>query len=1142
MTLVHEAEHRSAPAAAWAGAKAIRVPLIAAGLLIAGLWTDQAEEALRYALLNEPQQLGFIALVTLVACWTIGRLANVLLFADQPEVAQADNGRALFAGVATDLLCFSPAMIVALLFVRVALDATADSNIELARDAVLWALGFFLGGALFVPVARAAAGSESESSEPVLAVRIGAALWLIFPFVVLSMGAFKAINAFGEWVTLRAPDWGIQLQSDTGERVAGQVSLYALLVLALLLAESLNRLIPSRSLDASPHALWRFIAWALHRFPLLPVGLLSAILALGLERLGVIEGQSPWIFAAIVLSLSLLPFGFVLRPWEAGTPGMAALARITAIFPLLPLAIVTVSWIIAVIYVAGIFGTPPPTADILFPPLATAAVIVGFLPLGLLGLDPFKLHNTDSAPGRHTLRASAAIVDSFNRIATLRQGDQRAVVAIGFLAMMLSYVFTGMFGVLFPPADNDVFVGDVSQQIFAGVENFLLPNLGPVGTMTLWAAVACGVFFPFALIGEGTRLPILSALLLWAMAISYLAWNDNHRVVGTKEEQSCEQEQKAWFDYGLEPPCSPRTPNYIWNKGITFDFSVWLKSRPDLERFTAAGKPYPIFIVATEGGGLRASYFTASVLGELQDRCPNFAAHILAISGVSGGSLGAAGFSVAAANNPAIPADTPCGAPESGKLVGVPSFRKLAHDMFRRDFLTPPLAGFLFGDALQRLLPFEVTADDARKPSSDAVGAAKETFQTPVWDRALPLERALEQAWQDAIKRCKVNCSRLVATRMSEPILDLTIRSKNGPLNPPALLLSVTEVETGRLRAIGSHMWNLRAGRGGMADTHLGFDNLQGQLHDPGNQHDPDPGHLTINDAVDNMSNLKLSTAAVLSARFPYLMPAGKIQNSTGWDRRYVDGGYFENSGAWLAAQLTRHVVDEIVKSAGTLPAVSVHVIVVNSSPQSSTENCLHKVRRYYTEPVKDSVLGEYTLHETEKNTDPSKRREAQKARACAEELANLKSLNEMLSPVRALLNVREARGAVTRNEVVDLVSVLKRVPRDEVPPSPVPRSQSSTSPDAKGAFTQLAAQTAVATLPLCVHVLAMNDETENALTEDEVPLTWILSQRASDKLDRRIDDLMKPWAQGPFDCTQRAISDTGSNPVREILGVLSRK
>ncbi|HET9486417.1 MAG TPA: hypothetical protein VFO54_03240, partial [Chryseosolibacter sp.] len=39
--------------------------------------------------------------------------------------------------------------------------------------------------------------------------------------------------------------------------------------------------------------------------------------------------------------------------------------------------------------------------------------------------------------------------------------------------------------------------------------------------------------------------------------------------------------------------------------------------------------------------------------------------------------------------------------------------------------------------------------------------------------------------------------------------------------------------------------------------------------------------------------NLRLSTAAVLGSRFPYVSPAGKV-----FDRYYVDGGYFDNSGA----------------------------------------------------------------------------------------------------------------------------------------------------------------------------------------------------------------------------------------------------
>ena len=46
-------------------------------------------------------------------------------------------------------------------------------------------------------------------------------------------------------------------------------------------------------------------------------------------------------------------------------------------------------------------------------------------------------------------------------------------------------------------------------------------------------------------------------------------------------------------------------------------------------------------------------------------------------------------------------------------------------------------------------------------------------------------------------------------------------------------------------------------------------------------------------------SNLSLATAAILSSRFPYVSPAGKVGSNY-----YVDGGYFDNSGAGTILEL----------------------------------------------------------------------------------------------------------------------------------------------------------------------------------------------------------------------------------------------
>jgi hypothetical protein len=50
---------------------------------------------------------------------------------------------------------------------------------------------------------------------------------------------------------------------------------------------------------------------------------------------------------------------------------------------------------------------------------------------------------------------------------------------------------------------------------------------------------------------------------------------------------------------------------------------------------------------------------------------------------------------------------------------------------------------------------------------------------------------------------------------------------------------------------------------------------------------------------------LNFSTAAVLSARFPYVSPAGAIQN-----RYFVDGGYFDNSGSGIVMELMEQLKD----------------------------------------------------------------------------------------------------------------------------------------------------------------------------------------------------------------------------------------
>jgi len=137
---------------------------------------------------------------------------------------------------------------------------------------------------------------------------------------------------------------------------------------------------------------------------------------------------------------------------------------------------------------------------------------------------------------------------------------------------------------------------------------------------------------------------------------------------------------------------------------------------------------HPMFVVASEGGGVRAGYWTALVLATLEDgaKVPgSFSDHLFAISGVSGGSLGAAAFDVLLAENPQ--------GPIAAKV----------RPMLGRDFLGP-LAGKMFlPDLAQRFLPWPFEGLDRAEALEGGWERADGRFAKPftelfAGDRRLP--------------------------------------------------------------------------------------------------------------------------------------------------------------------------------------------------------------------------------------------------------------------------------------------------------------------------------------------------------------------------------------------------------------------
>jgi hypothetical protein len=327
----------------------------------------------------------------------------------------------------------------------------------------------------------------------------------------------------------------------------------------------------------------------------------------------------------------------------------------------------------------------------------------------------------------------------------------------------------------------------------------------PVGSTLVWLGIRGGV-------------PTLTFLLIWALIVSPLA--DNH-VVRTL-------------------PGKPDTRPAI---GAAFD--RWFE-RLDRDHPTADGS-HPVILVASEGGGIRAAYWTAAVLTSLTDTVPSFAEHTFALSGVSGGALGSTVYDALLVRRGEMQVQVDDDYTPQGREHH--SLRFAARQMLSEDALAPTIAAMTQPDLAQRFIPAPVLPDRARA-----------------------LEGAWERAWSETIRRRGGEADYTFGNGFLSMMDGKSDRF-------PSLFLNGTIVETGQ-RIIAS---NLRTND--LAQTV----DLFGAVGDD----------VRVSTAVDN------------STRFTYVSPAGTLlraKSSNGGSplecppgarcEHVVDGGYFENSGA----------------------------------------------------------------------------------------------------------------------------------------------------------------------------------------------------------------------------------------------------
>jgi hypothetical protein len=204
--------------------------------------------------------------------------------------------------------------------------------------------------------------------------------------------------------------------------------------------------------------------------------------------------------------------------------------------------------------------------------------------------------------------------------------------------------------------------------------------------------------------------------------------------------------RQATVPPGVQRAASIEASALAWLEGHAEEFRA-ARSRGD--------DTFPVYIASAEGGGLRAAYWTANVLGELELATQGrFSDRLFAISSVSGGSLGGAAFVAQ------VSTAVPCNSPEAVNV------RNCLRYFLKGDFLAPVTAYLLFSDLLQRFLPF-----------------------TPIrrFDRARAIELSWERSWAQTHPAANVN-------PFAESYDALMLAGR--PV--PRLFLNTTRVETGK--------------------------------------------------------------------------------------------------------------------------------------------------------------------------------------------------------------------------------------------------------------------------------------------------------------------------------------------------------
>jgi hypothetical protein len=654
-------------------------------------------------------------------------------------------------------------------------------------------------------------------------------------------------------------------------------------------------------------------------------GLLVVIAAVLTLVGSVLAHQILWGLVVLTgLLVALLVASFVAAPRDTrveDVPAQALTGRpartVVEGLAIVPLAILAAAVAVAVMDRALVGGSVGPA----LPPLvaAVALVVAAMLMVEPVPAGPDRLGRALARPGPGAIAAGVAVV---GLVVGLAVGGGWWTAALGMAALVVSLGLAGV--VLHAWADRNWLGVSVLIAPAVGVAVLVAVHVDAQGTGAVLGATAfvnlsiaalLAVFYFAALAGLrwqppgmlarfGVReLPVLTLLVVWWLAAGALT-------AARRDEL---------HDARLIAPAAALA------RAPTFDeaFDTWVAAQPELRSARAGGgaqgSPVPLVLVAADGGGIRAAYWTALALDcvvgtesapgraaadtcrEPRRKMPDMrraAGRVFLLSGVSGGAVGFAAY--------------------ARELLSGGLREDWVAQRLGDDFASPTVGWGLFHD-----LPNHLIGATSR-PGGVCAAHLWRGGPCLTRDRAAVLEQTFDQTGATpgsaAFERLRTAWALRAAHDAQQRALAATV---------PLVVTNATRVggaDRVSVSAADLAPWPAPDAAG------VGI---------PG---DPSPlaGSRDVVNMLCNTSDLRLTTAAILGARFPYVSPSGRVggqdcsaeadPNACGSPcaTSMVDGGYSDNSGLLtidtLWPQLARRVAEHNAHAARPIAPIVVEL------------------------------------------------------------------------------------------------------------------------------------------------------------------------------------------------------------------------